>query len=98
MPRATFREVGLALTLMLLAACTGVPKSSGSGQQCRRGLDTAYEELRSAEANGLGGTVEWTKAASLLGAAKVQYEFEHYPNCIEKVNRARVYIKNAHSS
>ncbi len=95
MPRVAYRAAGLALILMFLAACTGVPKSSSLGQQCARGLDTAYAELRSAETNGFGGSVEWSKAASLLTAAKVQYEFEHYPNCIEKVNRARGYIRSA---
>lgn len=98
MPRLASDKAGLALTLLLLAACTGVPKSSPQGQQCSRGLAAAYEELRSAETNGLGDTVEWTKASSLLAAAKVQYEFEHYPNCIEKVNRARTYIKSAQAS
>lgn len=95
MPRVAYRAVGLTFVFMLLAACTGVPKSSAQGQQCSRGLDTAYAELRTAKTNGLGGTVEWSKAASLLSAAKVQYEFEHYPNCIEKVNRARGYIRSA---
>lgn len=86
---------GFALILALVAACTGVPKSSASGKQCSRGLDEAHDELTSAEAKGFSGTVEWTKAASLLTAAKVQYEFEHYPNCIEKVERARRYIRSA---
>lgn len=95
MPRVAYRKAGLAVILIFLAACTGALRSSALGQECSNGLASAYEELRTAETNGFGGTVEWTKAASLLAAAKVQYEFEHYPNCIEKVNRGRAYIRSA---
>lgn len=84
-----------ALAFSFVAGCTGNLKSSPQGRQCSQGLDTAYEELRAARADGLSSTVELTKAGSLLTAAKVQYEFEHYPNCIDKVRRARLYIKNA---
>ena len=85
------------LALSLGAGCSGSFKSSAQGRQCSQGLDAAYAELRAARADGLGDTVDLTKAASLLTAAKVQYEFEHYPNCIEKVRRARLYLKNARS-
>ncbi len=84
----------LALISALLAACAGDP-GGAMAKQCSAGLDSAFEELTSAEAQGFGGTVEWTKAASLLTAAKVQYEFEKYPNCIDKIGRARAYIKRA---
>ncbi len=83
-----------ALALLLAVACTGNP-GGPLAQECSSGLSAASSELRSAKADGFGGTVDWTKAASLLTAAKVQYEFEHYPNCIDKVKRARVYIERA---
>ena len=86
-----------ALALFLGAGCTGNLKSSPQGRQCSQGLDAAYADLSAARSDGFGGAVELTKAGSLLTAARVQYEFEHYPNCIEKVRRARVYIKNARS-
>lgn len=90
-----FASLALALGLSLApAACAGQTSSSPS-QQCANGLSQAYEELKTAKANGLGGTVAWTKAAGLLAAAKVQYEFLHYPNCINKVERARVLLKAA---
>ncbi len=85
------RAMALCGALFLLSACSGNTNSS-LAQQCSNGLDRAYNELSIAEADGFSGTVAWTKAASLLTAAKVQYEFEHYPNCIEKVGRARAYI------
>jgi hypothetical protein len=95
MLRRTACLATLALVLAFATACTGQLKSSPQGRRCSQGLDSAYAELRAAKADGLGGSVELTKAASLLTAAKVQYEFEHYPNCIEKVRRARAYIGNA---
>ncbi len=85
---------GLALIPSLIAACSGDP-GGALARQCSSGLDAAFDQLTTAETQGFGGTVEWTKAASLLTAAKVQYEFEKYPNCIDKVGRARAYIKRA---
>jgi hypothetical protein len=77
--------------LVVTAGCAGNPNSS-LARQCENGLDVAYKELDFAKANGFGGTVEYSKAASLLGAAKIQSEFGKYPNCIDKVQRARAYI------
>jgi len=76
----------------IVAACAGAPKDIALARQCESGLKTAYQELDFARANGFGGTVDWTKAASLLSAASVQQEFGKYPNCVDKVRRARYYI------
>ncbi len=81
----------LTLFLAVTAGCAGNPDSS-LATQCENGLEVAYKELDYAKANGFDGTVEYSKAASLLGAAKIQSEFGKYPNCIEKVQRARAYI------
>ena len=84
------------LTLLMLTSlavgCAGNPNSS-IALQCKDGLRVAYEELDFAKAKGFSGTAEYAKAASLLGAASVQKEFEKYPNCINKVGRARAYIR-----
>lgn len=45
-----------------------------------------------AKAKGLGGTWEITKAATLLTGARIQSGFGKYPNCVDKVRRARAYI------
>ena len=82
----------LSLVFFFITACAGNPESA-IALQCKRGLETAYKELDFAKAKGFDGTVEYTKAASLLTAAKVQYEFGKYPNCIDKVKRARAYIR-----
>ena len=77
------------------AGCSGATKDLELARQCSDGLDTAYKELDFAKAKGFGGTVDWTKAASLLSAASVQKEFAKYPNCVDKVRRARYYIEKS---
>ena len=77
-----------------LGACARMPSGS-QATACANGLDRAFAELGDAKADGFSGTVSWVKAGSLLSAAKVQQQFEKYPNCIEKVHRAREYIRMA---
>lgn len=80
--------------LVMLAGCAGNP-GSGAAKNCENGLSAAYKELNFSKSKGFGGSVEYTKAASLLTAAKVQFEFGKYPNCINKVNRARAFIRKS---
>jgi len=80
---------------LLVTACPGPPQDFELAEQCERGLDAAYDELDFAKAKGFGGTVDWTRAASLLSAASVQKEFGKYPNCVDKVRRARYYIEQS---
>jgi hypothetical protein len=84
-------------SLTVAAGCAGNPHSS-LARQCENGLSTAYKELDFAKAKGLDGTVEYSKAAGLLTAAKVQFEFGKYPNCIDKVDRARAFITRSRTS
>jgi len=76
-------------TSVLLVGCAGNPDSP-QARECRNGLSVAYKELDAAR--GKSGAVDFAKAVSLLTAAKIQLEFEKYPNCIDKVKRARAYI------
>ena len=96
MKNLCWRQAGFSLFLFSLVACEGNP-SSAVAQQCSDGLSQAYNELDISKADGFDGTVNYTKAASLLTAAKVQEEFGHYPNCIEKVMRARAFIAKSKS-
>jgi hypothetical protein len=82
-----------ALTILLLAGCTQDSGDLGFRNQCSTGLDAGYRELNQAQTDGFGGAVTWTKAASLLGAAKIQQQFEEYQNCVIKVNKARQYVR-----
>ncbi|RRJ85232.1 hypothetical protein [Aestuariirhabdus litorea] len=86
-------SIGL-VTLLLLSGCAGHGNQQLS-TQCASGLETAYQELDFAQSKGFDGSVAWGKAAALLTAAKVQQQFEKYPNCIDKVQRARAYIKQS---
>ena len=88
-----FAVVPFAIVLAV-AGCAG-NRDSSLAEQCSKGLDTAYQELKDAEAKGFRGSVGLTQAASLLAAAKIQYEFKRYPNCVNKVNRARIHIARA---
>ena len=84
--------IGVAVSI---AGCPGPPKNPDLAEQCENGLEIAYQELDFAKARGFGGTVAWTQAASLLSAASVQKEFRKWPNCIDKVHRARYYIEQS---
>jgi len=88
----------VAAVSMTLAGCSTSPTKSPEqeialAKQCDKGLSVGYEELNFSNANGFGGSWEYTKAASLLGAAKVQSSFGSYDSCLEKVTTARAYIK-----
>ena len=84
----------LLASVFLIAGCETNP-SSASARQCNDGLKIANKELNIAKVKGFSGTVEYTKAASLLTGAAIQYEFGKYTNCINKVKRARRFIKNS---
>ena len=86
----------MACFFSVVAGCAGNPNSS-LARQCENGLNVAYKEIDFAKAKGFGGTVEYTKAAGLLSAAKIQSEFGKYPNCIEKVDRARAFTAKSRS-
>ena len=84
----------VVLSLFLIAGCQTNPSSS-SARQCQTLLKKAEQELSFAKAKGFSGTVEFTKAATLITGANIQYEFGKYPNCIDKAERARRFIKQS---
>jgi hypothetical protein len=79
---------------LLTASCAG-GIASRQGQECSEELRVAFQELDFAKAKGFSGTVAWGKAASLLSAAEVNKQLENFPGCIDKVTRARVYIRES---
>lgn len=88
------------LLAISLSGCSSTPTDASSpeyklSQKCDKGLDVAYKELSFSEAKGFGGSWEYTKAASLLSAAKVQSGFGAYEGCIAKVESARGYIQES---
>jgi hypothetical protein len=84
----------LLMAGLLLAGCSG-RVGTNIGQQCSEGLRLANKELEDAQAKGLGGHVNLIKAANLLAGASVQQQFEKFEGCVDKVNRARIYIQEA---
>ena len=87
-------SLSLLFLVFLITGCVTNP-SSRLARQCQDGLKIANKELDFAKAKGFSGTVEYSKAATLLTGAAIQYEFGKYPNCINKVERARRFIKNS---
>ncbi|AUD78163.1 hypothetical protein CW740_02480 [Kangiella profundi] len=81
----------ISLVSLTLLACAGAPKKE-SAATCRAALDVAYKELNFAESEGFAGSVNYTKAASLLTAAKTNQTFESYDACVKNANKARYYI------
>ncbi|ROQ24941.1 hypothetical protein [Gallaecimonas pentaromativorans] len=77
---------------LLLSACAA---HTGGRDECAANLDSAWQELDLAKAEGFAGTVSYTKALGLLSLAKGQQQIERYPSCIEKAKRARFYISES---
>ena len=90
----------LARAVLILSVCFFVAACSGrvgtpAGQECAEGLRIANKELDDAKVKGFSGSIQWIKAANLLAGANVQEQFEKYESCASKVQRARIYIKEA---
>ena len=79
----------------LFTNCAGAPNNPQLANKCEQGLQSAFQELDQAKTKGFGGTVSWTKAATLLSTAKLQQQFDKFPNCVNKIERARFYIKES---
>ncbi|MGG2397059.1 hypothetical protein ACJRW5_08935 [Pseudomonas sp. SH1-B] len=82
----------LPLLAVALAGCAG---KTHYRETCANQLDAAWKELSIAEAEGFAGTVSYSKALSLLTAAKTQQQFEVYEGCTSKAERARFYIRES---
>lgn len=93
MKRVLFLSLCGAL-LLVVTGCSGA-RNIKQEMACSEGLEIANRELEQAKINNFSDTVALTKASSLLTAAAIQKQFEKYPNCINKVERARYYIRRA---
>jgi len=90
-----FGLVLAALASAWTGAARAAPTTLELEQECKTGLEAANKELDAARLKSPAGSVYITKAAGLLGAAKVQQEFGKYPNCVDKVKRARYQLRRA---
>ncbi|WP_152222410.1 hypothetical protein [Pseudomonas sp. SCB32] len=77
---------------LLLAGCSG---SSVNRESCATELNAAWKELDLAKAEGFAGTVSYSKAFTLITAAKTEQQVESYEGCLDKASKARYYIKES---
>ncbi len=82
----------LLLVACLLGGCAGKTYNRAS---CASEVDAAWQELSLAKAEGFAGTISYSKALSLISAAKTQQQFEGYNGCVRKAVRARFYIRES---
>lgn len=82
----------IPLVALMLAGCAG---KTAYRDSCANQLDSAWKELDLAKAEGFAGTVSYSKALSLLTAAKTQQQFEAYEGCSSKSEKARFYISES---
>lgn len=82
----------LPLLALALAGCAGKTQNRDG---CAYSLNVAWQELDIAKAEGFAGTVSYSKALSLITAAKAQQQFEAYDGCLDKAERARFYIRES---
>lgn len=84
-------------TLLLIAmlSMTGCAAKTVNRDACAHSLNNAWKELDLAKAEGFAGTVSYSKALSLLTAAKTQQQFEGYDGCVKNGEKARFYIRES---
>lgn len=82
----------LPVLVLVLSGCAGKTAYRNS---CATQLDAAWHELDIAKAEGFAGSVSYSKAISLLTAAKTQQQFEAFEGCAQKAEKARFYIRES---
>ena len=78
---------------LLVSACATTPEFRSS---CASESDAAWKELSIAKAKGFSGTVSYTKALSLLTAAKTMQTVENHDACYKNAKKAREYIRHSY--
>ncbi|MCY1421588.1 hypothetical protein D9M71_372480 [compost metagenome] len=84
--------ISLPLMALLLVGCAA---KTAHRDSCATELDAAWKELDLAKVEGFSGTVSYSKALSLLTAAKTQQQFEGFEGCTQKAEKARFYIRES---
>ncbi len=82
----------ISLLNLTLMACSATDKGRS---QCAINLDSAWKQLDIAKTEGFAGSVSYTKALSLLTAAKTEQQIETYDSCIKNAQKAQYYIKES---
>ena len=84
--------ISVALFAVALGGCAAKTSYRDS---CANHLEAAWKELDIAKVEGFAGSVSYSKAVSLLTAAKTQQQFEAFQGCADKAKKARFYIRES---
>lgn len=83
------------VAIFCAVALVGCAGKTAQRSQCSAQLNAAWHELDLAKAEGFAGTVSYSKAFTLITAAKTQQQFEAYAGCVRKAEKARFYIRQS---
>lgn len=78
--------------IISMTACAGKTQYRNA---CATEVETAWSELSIAKADGFSGTVSYTKALSLITAARTMQAVENFDNCYNNAKDARFYIRES---
>lgn len=81
-------------SLMGLTACNSLSVKNDLASACETGIQQLTTVLEQAQTTSPPSNPKLHRASLLLSAAQVQQEFAQYPKCVEKVQRAKRYIKS----
>ena len=90
--RNIFSYFGLITLTVLLSACAGKTQFRSA---CDKEVDAAWSELSIAKADGFSGTVSYTKAFSLMTAARTMQAVKNFDNWYNNAKDARFYIRES---
>ncbi|WP_163833679.1 hypothetical protein [Spartinivicinus ruber] len=82
----------LLLLITLLAACSA---RHNYREQCAALVNTTWERMDIAKAEGFAGTLSYSKAVGLLSLAKTAQAVEKFHSCIKHANKALYYVEQS---
>lgn len=84
----------LAVLIMILgvSACAGKTQFRSA---CDKELETAWNELSIAKADGFSGKISYTKALGLITSARAMQTAENFDACFNHAKDARFYIRQS---
>lgn len=91
MSKPIIKPAILIVALTALASLSGCAAKVDGRTACKNSMDAAWDALNIAETEGFSGSVSYSKALSLLTAAKFQQSLENFDSCIDKAQRANSY-------
>lgn len=80
------------LTITALTACAGKTQFRSA---CDKEIEAAWSELSIAKTDGFSGTISYTKAFSLITAARTMQTVENFDSCYNNAKDARFYIRQS---